>query len=188
MSGKDGKVCLGILTGAHGVRGEVRVESFTADPADLTAYGPLTDETGTRRFELSLRGGTNRRWIARIEGIADRNAAEALRGIRLYVARAALPALEPGEFYSGDLLGLECVEGTGAVVGTVKALHNFGAGDVIEIERPGGASFLFAFTRATVPEIDLARGRLVVVAPPEVEVGPENKDFASDAAPAEARP
>jgi 16S rRNA processing protein RimM len=156
----------------------------------LTAYGPLTDETGARRFKLSLRGGTSGRWIARIEGIADRNAAEALRGTHLYVARAALPALEPGEFYSGDLLGLECVDGTGAVFGTVKALHNFGAGDVIEIDRPGGGSVLFAFTRATVPEIELARGRLVVAPPPEVDVGPENKDHAADtsAASAEARP
>ena len=182
MSGKDAKLCLGMVTGAHGVRGDVRVESYAARAGDLASYGPLTDEAGQRRFALTLRGAAGARLIARIEGIADRNAAEALKGTRLYVARAALPALETGEFYAGDLVGLACVDADGAPMGTVKALHNFGAGEVIEVERPGAPSLLLSFTRDTVPEIDLAHGRLVIAPPRELEVGAENEDREAGAA------
>jgi 16S rRNA processing protein RimM len=186
MTGKDVKVCLGIITGAHGVKGEVRVESFTETARDVVAYGPLTDLAGARAFELKIRGEARGQLIARIPGVDDRNAAEALKGQHLYVPRAALPALGAGEFYRGDLVGLACVLADGTSYGTVKAVHNFGAGGMIEIERlgekglPGVPSVLFPFTRSSVPEIDLERGRLTVAPPPEVEVGPENAAAGSD--------
>jgi 16S rRNA processing protein RimM len=167
------KVCLGMIAGAHGVRGDVRVQSFTADPADIVAYGPLTDEAGTRKLSLKLVGETRGQLIARIAGVADRNAAEALKGLRLYVERSALPATAAEEYYHGDLLGLRCELRDGEAYGTVAALHDFGAGDVIEIERPGGERVMLPFTSAVVPVVDLAGGRLVVEPPVEV-VAEEN--------------
>jgi len=165
-------VCLGAIAGAHGVRGEVRVESFTANPADLTAYGPLSDEAGRRRFVLTPRGSARGRLIACIEGIEDRDAAEALKGTRLYVERTALPAPAEEEYYHSDLLGLRCERAEGGHFGVVKALYNFGAGDVIEVEKDGGQRVMLPFTRATVPLVDVGAGRLVVAPPAELdEVG-----------------
>ena len=164
-------VCLGAIAGAHGVRGEVRLESFTANPADLTAYGPLSDETGRRHFVLTPRGSARGRLIARIEGIEDRDAAEALKGTRLYVARAALPAPAEEEYYHSDLLGLRCERADGGHFGVVKALYNFGAGDVIEVEKGDGQRVMLPFTRATVPLVDVGAGRLVVAPPAEPEEG-----------------
>ncbi len=164
-------VCLGAIAGAHGVRGEVRVESFTANPADLTAYGPLSDETGMHRFVLTPRGSARGRLIARIEGIEDRDSAEALKGTRLYVARAALPAPAEEEYYHSDLLGLRCERADGGHFGVVKALYNFGAGDVVEVEKGDGQRVMLPFTRATVPLVDVGAGRLVVAPPAEPEEG-----------------
>jgi 16S rRNA processing protein RimM len=160
------KVCLGVIAGAHGVRGEVRIESFTADPAAIAAYGPLSDEGGERRLAIELVGASRGQLIARVAGIADRGAAAALKGLRLYVERARLPAPGADEYYHGDLLGLAVEGRDGGPFGVVKGLHEFGAGSVIEIERPSGAPIMLPFTRAAVPVIDLAAGRLVVDPPP----------------------
>ncbi|MFQ6018996.1 MAG: ribosome maturation factor RimM [Kiloniellaceae bacterium] len=169
----DRRICVGMIAGPHGVRGQVRVESFTQDPMDFTAYGPLTDATGTRRFDLTVTGRAKGMLLARIEGIDDREAAQALHGTRLYVARAALP--EPGdeeEYYHADLIGLRAQDGAGKALGRVVAVHNYGAGDVIEIEGPEGSSLLVPFTKAAVPFIDLVAGRLVVEPPAEVVAKP----------------
>lgn len=166
MARPNDKVCLGVIAGAHGVRGEVRIESFTADPAAITAYGPLSDERGERSLTLELVGESRGQPIARIAGIADRDAAAALKGLRLYVERARLPAPGADEYYHGDLLGLAVEDRDGAPLGVVKGLHEFGAGSVIEVERPSGARIMLPFTRAVVPVIDLAAGRLVVDPPP----------------------
>jgi 16S rRNA processing protein RimM len=160
------RVLMGVITGAHGVRGLVRVKSFTAEPADLAAYGPLEDGQGERRFPLELAGAVKGVLLARVPGVADRNAAERLKGTRLYLARAALP--DPGveEYYHADLLGLAVVLEDGSPFGTVKAVHDFGAGDSLEIERADGSVVLVPFTSATMPVVDIKAGRLVL-APPE---------------------
>lgn len=169
------RVCLGAIAGAHGVRGQVRIKAFTEMPEDLTAYGPLGDEAGRRRFRISLVGQSKGNLLAKIAGVTDRNAAEALRGTRLYVARDALPAPEDDEtFYHADLIGLLAETPEGEVLGRVRQIHNFGAGDVLEVvpEDAGEVRFL-PFTKAVVPELDLAGGRLTVVPPPEAAVKPE---------------
>ena len=160
------RVCVGVIVGAQGVRGAVRVKPFTAEPDGVAAYGPVEDEAGARRFELRLVGRAKGVVIAALPGVADRDAAEALRGVRLYVSRARLPAPEEEEWYHADLLGLRAVLADGTVLGRVQAIHDFGAGDSIEIEREGAPPLLVPFTRAAVPVVDLAAGKLVV-APPE---------------------
>ena len=168
MARPNDKVWLGVIAGAHGVRGEVRIESFTAEPAAIAAYGPLSDERGDRRLTLELVGERGGRLIARIAGIADRDAAAALTGLRLYVERRVLPVPAQGEYYHGDLLGLAVEGRDGGRLCVVKGLYDFGAGSVIEVERTGGARTMLPFTRATVPVIDLVCSRLVVDPPPEL--------------------
>src|SRR5262249_3302663 len=160
------RVCLGLITAAHGVRGLVRIKSFTAEPEGILSYGPLEDESGQRRFVLEPTGGAKGVLLVRIPGIEDRNAAERLKGLRLYLPRAKLP--EPGEeeYYHADLIGLAAELPDGSALGRVRAVHDYGAGDSIEIERPEGGPVMGPFTRAAVPVVDLAGGRLVVEPPP----------------------
>jgi len=160
------QVCVGVVTGPHGVQGAVRIKSFTEAPEDVARYGPLGDESGDRRFELRLIGAGKGVVLARLSGVDDRNQAEALRGQRLYLARAALPQPEAEEYYHADLIGLEAVLGDGTPVGRVRAIHDFGAGDTLELERPGAPPVMVPFTRAVVPRIELAAGRLVLDPPP----------------------
>jgi len=165
MAGGD-RVCLGQIGAAHGVRGEVRLRSFTADPAAIASYGPLESEDG-RIFEIETMRPAKGHFVATLAGIADRNAAERLVNIKLYVPRERLPAPdEVNEFYHADLVGLAVVDRSGLKRGTVIAIHNFGAGDLIEV-RPeaGDKTELLPFDAATVPEVDLAAGRLVVELP-----------------------
>jgi len=159
------RVCVGLITGAHGVRGLVKVKPFTDDPAAVAAYGPLTDQSGRRRFALELLSFGKGQWLARVDGVSDRTAAEALRGTRLYVDRQALPEPDEDEFYHADLIGLRAELTDGATLGRVRAVHDFGAGDVVEIDRPGGGSVMVPFTRAVVPIVDIAGGRIVVDPP-----------------------
>jgi 16S rRNA processing protein RimM len=159
-------VCLGQIGSAHGVRGEVRLRSFTADPAAIATYGPLETEDG-RVFEIESLRPAKDHFVARFSGIADRNAAERLAKTKLYVPRERLPKpAEPDEFYHADLIGLAVVDRAGQILGTVIAVHNFGAGDLIEV-RPeaGDKTELLPFDAATVPEVDLTAGRLVVELP-----------------------
>jgi 16S rRNA processing protein RimM len=160
------RVCVGVITGAQGVRGAVRLKTFTAEPKDVASYGPLEDESGQRRFKLRLTGSAKGVLIGKLAGIEDRDRAEALRGLRLYVPYAALP--EPGEdeFYHADLIGLEAVLPDNTVLGRVRAVHDFGAGDTLEIDRSVGQPVVVPFTRAVVPVVDIAGGRLVIDPPP----------------------
>ena len=160
------RVCLGVVTGPHGVQGAVRIKSFTEAAEDVARYGPLADETGGRRFELRLIGAGKGVVIARLAGVEDRNQAEALRGLRLYLQRSALPQTEADEYYHADLLGLEAVLGDGTSVGRVRAIHDFGAGDTLELTRPGAPPIMVPFTRAIVPIVEPAAGRLVLDPPP----------------------
>ena len=164
--GQSPRVCLGVVTAPHGVRGAVRIKSFTEEPEDVARYGPLADETGVRRFELRLIGAAKGVVVARLSGIVDRNQAEALRGLRLYLPRSALPQTEDEEYYHADLIGLEAVLGDGTPVGQVRAIHDFGAGDTLELARPGAPPVMVPFTRAVVPSVELAAGRLVLDPPP----------------------
>lgn len=167
------RVCVGVIKGAHGVRGLVRVKPFTEVPEDIVAYGPLGDETGTTLYRLSVCGRAKDALLVRIEGIGDRDQAQALSGTRLTVPRAALPEVEAAEtFYHADLIGLRAEDRDGRSLGRVKAVHNFGAGDILELEGgsqdQGGASLMVQFTRATVPLVDLDGGRVVIEPPAEI--------------------
>lgn len=165
-----GAVLLGRLGAAHGVRGEIRLQSFTADPAAITTYGPLFDESGARRFIISsLRSLGKDMFVARLEGVDDRNGTEALTGVELYVPRDALPEPEEDEFYLADLEGLRAETEDGATLGRVVGVRNFGAGDILEIQPPEGETILLPFTKAVVPVVDVASGRVVIVPPTEIE-------------------
>jgi 16S rRNA processing protein RimM len=168
------RICLGQIGAAQGVRGEVRLRSFTSDPAAIAGYGPLETEDG-RIFQIeSLRPAKNF-FVASLSGIHDRSAAERLTNLKLYVPRERLPEIgEPDEFYHADLIGLAVVDRAGDRLGTVAAIHNFGAGDLIEVRSvAGGKTELLPFNAMTVPEIDIAAGRLVVEAPvPDREPAP----------------
>ena len=173
------RVCLGAFAGAHGVKGLVKVKAFTEVPEAIAAYGPLSDEAGTRRFALTVTGRAKGLLLARVEGIGNRDQAEALTGTRLYVARDALPALEEEEFYHADLIGIAVEDLAGRPLGKVKAVHDFGAGPMIELEGgPGGSDLVLPFTRAVVPEVDPENGRLVVDPPAVLE---EDRDDTSKA-------
>ena len=169
------RICVAQIGAPHGVRGEVRIKSFTADPMALADYGALTSEDGARTFEIEALRPAKEVVIARLAGVADREAAEALRNLRLYVPRDRLPAADADEFYYADLIGLAAVDADGTAIGTVAALHNFGGGDLIEItSETGGPSLLLPFTKAVVPEVDIAGGR-VVVDPPAEAADTENE-------------
>jgi len=167
--GRDDRVCVGAVAGAFGVKGEVRLKSFCADPRAIAGYGPLWSEDGARSFVVSLGASVAGGLAARLSGVQTREAAEALRGARLYADRSALPALGDDEFYHADLIGLTVADTGGAVLGQVAAVLNHGAGDILEVRRPGGAALLLPFTRAVVPTVDLAAGRIVADPPGAVE-------------------
>lgn len=162
-------ILLGAVTGAHGVKGEVKVKTFTETPERLGAYGPVHDKNG-RVFEIeSMRAIAPDSAVVRFKSVRDRESAEALKGLELFVARAALPETEAEEFYHADLVGLGAEDGEGRLIGHVRAIHNFGAGDVIAIEKPDGSELLLPFTREVVPLVDVAAGRIVIAVPEEVE-------------------
>jgi len=162
------RVLIAQIGAAHGVRGEVRLKAFTEDPLSIARYGALESEDGRQRFEIEALRPAKDVLVVRLKGVADRNAAEALKNLRLYVAREKLPAPAHDEFYVADLIGLAAEGPDGASLGTVKAVHNFGAGDLLEIEpADGGATVMLPFTVATVPTIDIARKKIVIEPPVE---------------------
>ena len=165
MAGQaDGLVVLGAIAGAHGVRGEVKVKTFTETPEGIAAYGPLTGDPGGRVFRLKGLRTVKDGVVARLDGIEDRDAAEALKGIRLCVSRAALGEPEEEDsFFHVDLIGLAAEDETGTKLGTVTAVHEFGAGDMLDVRLDAtGRSVLVPFRRETVPMVDMKGGRVVV--------------------------
>lgn len=162
------RICVGLIAAAHGVRGLVKLRSFTGEPTAIGRYGPLSDEAGSRVFAIELLTPAKDCWVARIDGVTDRTQAEALRGVHLFIDRGALPAPDEEEFYHADLIGLAAEGPDGASLGRVVAVHNFGAGDLLELREPVGSSRMVPFTRAVVPVIEFARNRLVVDLPVEV--------------------
>lgn len=167
---------LGVISGAHGVRGEVKVKPFTDSPRALGRYREFTDETGTHAIKLAVRGEARGLAIGRIEGVNDRDAAEALKGVKLYVTRDKLPKAKRGEVYIADLIGLAAVGLGGEAVGRVARVLNYGAGDVLEIERPGQEPLLLPFSDRMVPKIEVDAGRIVVDPPIEVEARGDDDD------------
>ncbi|WP_298436438.1 ribosome maturation factor RimM [uncultured Jannaschia sp.] len=158
-------VCLGAVMGSYGVRGEVRLKSFCADPSAVGDYGPLAADNGTAYAVTVLRpikGG----YAVRLSGVPHKEAADALKGQRLWAPRDALPALPDDEFYHSDLIGLVAVDTGGADLGRVHAVHDHGAGDLLEVRPAGGASVLVPFTQAIVPTVDLTARRIVIDPPP----------------------
>jgi 16S rRNA processing protein RimM len=170
----DRLIALGRFGAPQGVRGEIRVKSYTAEPQAIAAYGPLTDEAGARRFVVkAVRPLRDDMIVARVEGMSTREAAAALTGVELYARRSQLPPPGPDEFYYSDLIGLEAVTPEGEALGRVTALLNHGAGDIMEIApADGGETRLLPFTRQVAPEIDFAAGRIVIVPPAEIEGEP----------------
>ncbi|SHH97901.1 ribosome maturation factor RimM [Marivita hallyeonensis] len=161
------KVCVGAIAGAFGVRGEVRLKSFTAVPEDIANYAPLETEDGARSFTVKITRQIKNGLAARLSGIATKEDADALRGTQLFVPRDRLPSLPDDEFYHADLIGLTVTDTGGAPLGKVLAVHNNGADDLLELSAPGQKqTVLLPFTKAIVPTVDLAQGR-IVADPPE---------------------
>lgn len=163
------QICVARIGAAHGVRGAVKLWTFTEDPLAVQSYGPLMTKDGARQFEISSVREARDHLVATFKGVADRNDAEKLNGIELYVPREKLPATDDGEYYHADLIGLAAVNAADEPLGRVVAIHNFGAGDIIEIAPPTGMTLLLPFTNAVVPTVDIAGGRVVIELPQEIE-------------------
>ena len=160
------RILLGRFGAAHGIRGEVMVRTFTAGAADIAAYGPLSDKASARSFKLKVVRVTDKGVVARVDGITDRNGAETLNGIDLYVDRAKFPEPDEAEYYHADLIGLRAVAPDGTEIGGVIAVENFGAGDLLEICLKGGSATEYVpFSNACVPSVDLAARQLTVIMP-----------------------
>jgi 16S rRNA processing protein RimM len=158
------RICVAQIGGAHGIRGEVKLRSFTGDPMAVTDYGQLTTEDGAASFEIEAARPAKGHLVARFRGVHDRNAAERLTGLKLFVPRERLAAPAADEFYHADLIGLVAVTSGGAEVGRIVAVHDFGAGDILELRpQAGGNTTMLPFTDAFVPDVDLAGGRVTVV-------------------------
>ena len=163
----DDHICIGAIAGAFGVNGEVRLKSFTAEPGDLASYSPVTTEDGARSFDITITRDIKGGFAARLSGVTSKEAADALRGTRLYVPRDRLPSLPDDEFYHADLIGLDVIDTGGAALGRVKAVLNHGATDLLELIVPGQSrTVLLPFTQACVPTVDL-RARRIIADPPE---------------------
>ncbi|WP_298839858.1 ribosome maturation factor RimM [uncultured Roseobacter sp.] len=162
----DDKICVGAIGGAYGVRGELRVKSFCAVPEDIETYRPLTSEDGARSFHLALVRPIKNGFAARIAEVSSKEEADALKGERLYAQRDQLPSLPDDEYYHADLIGIEVFDTGGVLLGTVKLVQDHGAGDLLEIQRPGSSeTVLLPFTIAAVPTVDLGAGRIVADPP-----------------------
>jgi len=177
-------VCVARIGAAHGVRGAVKLWTFTEDPFAVRHYGTLLSKDGKRQFEVATAREARDHLVATFKGVTTRDEAERLNGIELYVARNKLPATDEDEYYHTDLIGLDAVTTNGDALGRVLAIHNFGAGDIIEIAPPKGTTLLLPFSNAVVPEVDLKGGRVVIALPQEVE-GEERGEALSTGRPRE---
>jgi 16S rRNA processing protein RimM len=163
------QVCVARIGAAHGVRGQVKLWTFTEDPFAVTRYGVLWTKDGARQFELTQAREAKGFLVATLKGVTSRNDAERLKGVELYVARDKLPATDEDEYYHADLIGLAAVTTAGEALGRVVAIHNFGAGDIIEIAPASGPTMLLPFSNAVVPTVDIAGGHVVIELPDEIE-------------------
>jgi 16S rRNA processing protein RimM len=162
-------ICVARIGAAHGVRGAVKLWTYTEDPLAVQRYGPLSTKDGARQFEVTHAREARDHLVATLKGVTTREDAERLNGLELYVAREKLPATDNDEYYHADLIGLAAVTTADAPLGRVIAIHNFGAGNIIEIAPLQGSTLLLPFTNAVVPSVDLAAGRVVIELPPEID-------------------
>jgi 16S rRNA processing protein RimM len=162
-------ICVARIGAAHGVRGAVKLWAFTEDPLAVTRYGPLMTKDGARKIEVTHAREAKDHLVATLKGIATREDAERLNGVELYIAREKLPATDDDEYYHADLIGLAAVNAANEPLGRVIAIHNFGAGNIIEIAPPQGTTLLLPFTNAVVPTVDIANGRVVIELPAEID-------------------
>ena len=162
-------ICIARIGAAHGVRGAVKLWTFTEDPFAVKAYGPLLTKDGARQFEVAHVREAKDHLVATFKGVASREDAERLNGIELYIARDKLPETDEDEYYHADLIGLAAVNAANEAIGRVIAIHNFGAGDIIEIAPASGPTLLLPFTNAVVPTVDLANRRVVIELPEEID-------------------
>jgi len=165
----DARICVAKIGAAHGVRGEVRLWPYTEDPLAVMKYGPLSTKDGGRQFEVTSARAVKDHLVATLDGITTRDDAERINGIELYIARSRLPATDADEYYHADLIGLRAVGIDGTNLGTVLAVHNFGAGDLIEVAPAHGPSLLLPFSNAVVPKVDLQNGHVVIDLPQEID-------------------
>jgi 16S rRNA processing protein RimM len=163
------QICVARIGAAHGLRGAVKLWTFTEDPLAVTRYGALSTKDGARQFEVTHAREAKGFLVATLKGVTTRNEAERLNGLELYVAREKLPEAEAGEYYHADLIGLAAVTAAGEPLGHIVAIHNFGAGDILEIAPAGGITMLLPFSNAVVPTVDIAGGRVVIELPQEIE-------------------
>jgi len=173
----DERICVAAIAGAFGVKGDVRIKSFCAEPSAFADYGALSSEAGDRTFKVTLSRAVKGGFAALIDGVKTRDQAEALRGQRLYAPRSALPVLPDDEYYYSDLIGLSVSDTGGELIGKVQSVQDFGAGDILEIAPvKGGSSLLLPFTRDIVPTVDLASARIVVDPPKDMASGSDKND------------
>jgi 16S rRNA processing protein RimM len=163
------QICVARIGAAHGVRGAVKLWIFTEDPLAVLRYGPLTTKDGARQLIVTHAREAKDHLVATLQGVTTRDDAEKLNGVELYIARDKLPVTDDDEYYHADLIGLSAVTVTDEPIGRVIAIHNFGAGDLIEIAPPHGPTMLLPFTNAVVPTVDIAGGRVVIELPGEID-------------------
>jgi 16S rRNA processing protein RimM len=163
------QVCVARIGAAHGVRGAVKLWTFTEDPFAVKDYGPLSTKDGARHFEVASAREARDHLVVTFKGVTTRDEAEQLNGVELYVPRDKLPETDDDEYYHADLIGLAAVTTADEPLGRVVAIHNFGAGDIIEIAPPSGATMLLPFSNAVVPTVDIPGRRVVIELPAEIE-------------------
>ena len=162
------KTCVGAIAGSFGVNGEVRLKSFCSEPSDISVYNPLISEDGSKSFQLEITGQLKIGLSAKIDGIVNKEQAEQLKGTRLYAERHRFPTLNSGEYYHADLIGLKTKDMKSNEIGRVEALHDYGAGPILEIYIDQiGSTVLIPFTEKSVPNIDL-KEKCIIIDPPEI--------------------
>ncbi len=165
MGSLHDQVLVGVIVGAHGIRGEVKLKSFTSNPSSIGSYGPLQTLSG-QQFEISKLKPAKDGFLATLKNVVDRSQSELLRGLELFVAREKLPKLKDSEAYAHDLMGSDVLLEDGSLLGKLIAMPNYGAGDLLEVELPGNTeTVLIPFTAAFVPQDDFSSGRIIVILP-----------------------
>lgn len=168
-------VAVGVITGAHGIRGQVKIRSFTTDPYDIADYDPLLNETGSKRYELKIDAATKNGLVGTVKGIKNRNEAELMKGTKFFIDKTKIPDADEDEFFYEELVGLKVRDASGAAIGTVTAMYDFGAGDIIEIKHSDGAKEMYPFTRASFPDVKVTDGYISAELPEFVEARDERE-------------